>query len=188
MQQVTERLFRAVGNLQGRGRLGSDGRLQMATPPRALVLGTGEQVPPGQSIRARLLIAEVGAGDVDLVALSQCQSSGQQGLLAGAMGAFVIWLAGHYQEVTERLGKRVLEIRSHSPGGAGHARTPSHAVREPCRPPTAPPSRGRGRRPEAGLLQCSGQRGGTPLPAYGPKGTDGRERARRRQTPQPRRR
>ena len=125
LQQVTERLFRAVGNLQGRGRLGPDGRLRMATPPRALVLGTGEQVPPGQSIRARLLIVEVGAGDVDVDALSQCQSSGQQGLLAGAMGAFVIWLAGHYQEVTERLGKRVLEIRSHSPGGAGHARTPS---------------------------------------------------------------
>jgi len=125
LQQVTERLFRSVGNLQGRSRLGPDGRLGMATPPRALVLGTGEQVPPGQSIRARLLIVEVGAGDVDVAALSQCQSSGQQGLLAGAMGAFVIWLAGHYQEVTERQQKRALEIRSHGPGGAGHARTPS---------------------------------------------------------------
>ena len=35
------------------------------------------------------------------------------------------WLAGRYQELTERQQKRVLEIRSHSPGGAAHARTPS---------------------------------------------------------------
>jgi hypothetical protein len=125
LQQVTERLFRAVGNGQGRSRLGADGRLQVPAAPRALVLGTGEQVPPGRSIRARLLIVEVGAGDVDVTALSQCQHNGQQGLLAGAMGAFVIWLAGHYEEMRERVQKRVLEMRSQGPWGAGHARTPA---------------------------------------------------------------
>jgi len=125
LQQVTERLFRAVGNGQGRSRLGADGRLQVPAAPRVLVLGTGEQVPPGQSIRARLLIVEVGAGDVDVAALSQCQHSGQQGLLAGAMGAFVIWLAGHYEEMRERVQKRVLEMRSQGPWGVGHARTPA---------------------------------------------------------------
>jgi hypothetical protein len=64
LQRVAERLFRAVGNQQGRGRLGADGRLREPQAPRGLVLGTGEEVPQGQSIRARLVIVEVGPGQV----------------------------------------------------------------------------------------------------------------------------
>lgn len=125
LQRVTERLFRAVGNAQGRTRLGAHGRLRTPQAPRALVLGTGEEVPPGQSIRARLLIVEVGPGDVERAALSACQRAGQQGLLASAMGAFVAWLAGHYEEMQGRLQTRLLEIRSQGQRGARHARTPA---------------------------------------------------------------
>jgi hypothetical protein len=82
-------------------------------------------VPPGQSIRARLLIVEVGAGEVQQWALSACQRSGQEGLLAAAMGAFVVWLASRYDEVQKCMQRRVLEIRSLGQGGAGHARTPA---------------------------------------------------------------
>jgi hypothetical protein len=41
------------------------------------------------------------------------------------MGAFVVWLAGRYEEMQERSHRRVLEIRSQGQGGAGHARTPA---------------------------------------------------------------
>ena len=125
LESLTERLFRAVGNSQGRSRLRGDGRLGEAHAPRGLVLGTGEAVPPGQSIRARLLIVEVGAGEVQQSALSAGQRAGQSGLLAAAMGAFVVWLARRYDEVQECLQRRVLEIRSLGQGGAGHARTPA---------------------------------------------------------------
>jgi hypothetical protein len=125
LESLAERLFRAVGNAQGRHRLGGDGRLRVPQAPRALVLGTGEAVPPGQSIRARLLIVEVGAGEVQRAALSAGQRAGQEGLLAAAMGAFVVWLAGRYEAMQERLQRRVLEIRSQGQGGAGHARTPA---------------------------------------------------------------
>src|ERR1017187_970819 len=124
-EYLAERLFRAVGNSQGRHRLGGDGRLRVPPAPRALVLGTGEAVPPGQSIRARLLIVEVSAGEVERTALSACQRAGQEGLLAAAMGAFVVWLAGRYEEMQERSHRRVLEIRSQGHGGAGHARPPA---------------------------------------------------------------
>src|SRR5450759_3804440 len=60
LQSVSERLFRAAGNQQGRSRMGGDGRLSAPMPPRGLVLATGEEVPQGQSIRARQLIVEVG--------------------------------------------------------------------------------------------------------------------------------
>lgn len=45
LHQVAERLFRAAGNQQGRGRLVGNGRLDAPKPPRALVLATGEEVP-----------------------------------------------------------------------------------------------------------------------------------------------
>ena len=41
------------------------------------------------------------------------------------MGAFVVWLAGRYEEMQERSHRRVLEISSQGQGGAGHARTPA---------------------------------------------------------------
>ena len=119
---VAERLFRAVGNQQGRHRLSGAGRLETTATPRALVLATGEQVPAGTSLRARLLVIPVEPGQVELVALSACQAAGQEGLLAGAMGAFVQWLAGQYEETQERLSRRVQVMRSR--WTSGHARTP----------------------------------------------------------------
>jgi len=93
--------------------------------PRGLVLGTGEEVPPGQSIRARLVILELGAGEVDRGWLSRCQQAGRAGRLAAAMGGFVRWVAGQYEDLQRRLQERLLQIRSHNGGGEGHARTPT---------------------------------------------------------------
>ena len=125
LESVTERLFRGVGNAQARSRLGGDGRLQTPQAPRGLVLGTGEAVPPGQSIRARLLIVEVSGGAVQRTALNAGQSAGREGLLAAAMGAFVVWLAGTYEAMQNRLQQRVQDLRSQGHGMAGHARTPA---------------------------------------------------------------
>ena len=38
LESVAERLFRAVGNQQGRSRMVGNGRLQQSHPPRALLL------------------------------------------------------------------------------------------------------------------------------------------------------
>jgi hypothetical protein len=125
LYRVAERLFRAAGNQQGRSRLGGHGRLNAPRPPRALVLATGEEVPPGHSLRARLLVVEVEKGEVNEATLSECQCAGQQGRLAESMGAFLSWIAGQYEERQQRLRARMLEIRSHGSGGAIHARLPA---------------------------------------------------------------
>lgn len=122
---VAERLFRAAGNQQGRSRMGGSGRLNAPKPPRALVLATGEEVPPGHSIRARLLVVELGPGEVNRTTLSECQCAGEQGRLAESMGAFLSWIAGQYQERQQRLRARMLEIRSQGSGRAIHARLPA---------------------------------------------------------------
>ena len=64
-----DRLFRGQGNHAGRLRMRSDGGLRPAKPPRALTLSTGEDVPKGQSLRARLLVLEVSPGDFSKEAL-----------------------------------------------------------------------------------------------------------------------
>jgi hypothetical protein len=125
LQRVAERLFRGAGNRQGRSRMGGDGRLRAPQPPRALVLGTGEAVPTGRSLRARLLVVEVGPGDVDRARLSECQRLGGAGWLAAAMGAFVGWMARDYPDKQQRLHARALELRDQCRGGSGHARTPT---------------------------------------------------------------
>jgi hypothetical protein len=112
LQAIAERLFRAAGNHQGRSRMGGQGQLRAPRPPRALVLATGEEVPRGHSLRARLLIVEIGPGHVDRARLNQCQRAGQQGNLSAAMGAFLGWIASQYEELQWRLQTRARELRS----------------------------------------------------------------------------
>ena len=125
LENVAERLFRAVGNQQGRGRMVGNGRLQQARPPRALLLATGEKVPEGHSIRARLLIVEVALGQVERAILSECQCAGEEGHLAASMASFLSWIAGRYEELQQRLQERSREIRGQGRGREVHARLPA---------------------------------------------------------------
>ena len=76
LEDTAERLFRAVGNQQGRRRLSGGGDLQRSDsrPAHSCSL-LGEQVPQGHSIRARLLVLEVALGDVDATKISECQEA-----------------------------------------------------------------------------------------------------------------
>src|SRR5262249_54434917 len=73
MPREADRLRRAQGNNSGRGRCRADGTVRPAKPPRGCVLSTGEDVPRGQSLRARLLVLEVAPGEVNWERLSACQ-------------------------------------------------------------------------------------------------------------------
>jgi hypothetical protein len=75
-----DRLLRAQGNHSGRQRMRADGGLRPTKPPRGLIVSTGEDLPRGQSIRARLMVNEIGPGDVDTHQLSKCQSDARNGL------------------------------------------------------------------------------------------------------------
>ncbi len=119
---AADRILRAAGNSQGRGRLSADTRLREAKPPRGLILATGEDMPRGQSIRGRTLMIEVGPGDVRTDTLTQCQVSAANGAYATAMGGFVQWIAGQYDLIQTRIQARVLELRSQAT--QAHSRTP----------------------------------------------------------------
>jgi len=119
-----ERLFRSAGNHSGRGRLDSSATLRQVKPPRALVLSTGEEVPRGHSVRARLLIVEIAKGSIDARKLAECQRDAREGLYAVAFGGFVHWLAGRYEEARAGLSQRATDHREKGWANLAHARTP----------------------------------------------------------------
>jgi hypothetical protein len=121
---AADRVFRAAGNHAGRGRMDSTTRLRESKPPRCLILSTGEEIPRGQSVRARLLILELSKGGIDLDKLTTCQKDALEGHYIVAMIGFIQWIAGRYEELQAALVRRVDELRVKSLESAAHARTP----------------------------------------------------------------
>lgn len=121
-----DRVFRGSGNHAGRQRMRADTTLRPTRPPRALPMSTGEELPRGHSLRARLLALEVGAGDIDPAELAACQRDAADGLYAQATAAFIQWVAARYELVQERLRRRTLELRDEIDGT--HRRTPANVA------------------------------------------------------------
>ena len=117
LQREAARLIRAQGNRAGRSRLRPDGTLRPTKPPRCTILCTGEDIPGGQSIRARLCMVEVGAGDIDQAKLTALQPQAAAGVFAGAMSAFIAWLATDLEGHRDRFHPR----REPAPGDPGRA-------------------------------------------------------------------
>jgi len=121
---TADRLFRAAGNGAARSRLDSTARLREPKPPRSLILSTGEDIPRGHSVRARLLLLELAKGSVRTSHLTACQMDAQAGLYAQAMGAFIRWVARRYEQTRAAFATRVTELRVDALRNAAHARTP----------------------------------------------------------------
>lgn len=115
-------LLRAQGNGAGRGRMARDGSLRQARPPRGLLVCTGEERPRGHSLMARVLAIDVGPRDVPPVTLTACQHDARSGLYAGAMAAFLRWLAPTYGDALSSLGARRDEKRGAFTHPDRHAR------------------------------------------------------------------
>jgi len=102
----------------------ADASLRGAKFPRGALLSTGEDIPKGQSLRARVLFLEVGPGEVDFMKLGQCQTDAAQGLYAQVMAAFIRWLAPQYEQILHRLKTETAELRDQVMREFSHKRTP----------------------------------------------------------------
>lgn len=122
--QKADRIIRHQGNNNSRQRMRPDGSLRPPKPPRGLIVSTGEDVPRGQSLRARMLIIEINEGDIDVQRLTDCQSDAAAGLYAAAMAGFVHWLAGRYSHVQATLRSQINELRQKAVVSGMHRRTP----------------------------------------------------------------
>jgi hypothetical protein len=84
-----DRVFRAQGNCSSRGRLRAGGGSVPYKRPRGLPLSTGETIPPGMSLLARIFVYQVWKGLIPEERLTDCQRDAAQGLYAQAMATFV---------------------------------------------------------------------------------------------------
>jgi hypothetical protein len=118
-----DRLLRAQGNAAGRGRMRADGGQRPTKHPRGLIVSTGEDLPTGESLRARVWIAELSHGDVDLAKLTDCQMAADSGEYASALAAYLQWLAPHMAGLGANLRKDVATLRTAFTASGQHGRT-----------------------------------------------------------------
>ena len=123
-----DRVLRAQGNQAGRQRMRADGSLRPSKPPRGLILSTGEDIPRGQSLRARLVIIEVSPGEVDWVRLTGCQQEASTSLYAQAMAGYLRWLAPRYEQMRNALARDVAELRAQAYQHGQHQRSVTNIV------------------------------------------------------------
>ena len=119
-----ERLLRAVGNHAGRGRMRADTSLRPPKSPRGLVVTTGEDLPRGQSLRARLFVLPISPDSLDWDKLTRRQRDAAAGLFAQAMSGYLQWLAGKYGKVRREMPRRLVELPEQARDGNQHKRTP----------------------------------------------------------------
>ena len=103
----------------------ADSKLRPVKPPRGLLLATGEDIPRGHSVRARLLVVEVERGDVDVAKLTELQKAAAEGAFALATAGYVRHLAGSFDAVQTEAGEELSALRGEPTSRATHMRTPA---------------------------------------------------------------
>src|SRR5260370_31907391 len=107
-----------------------DTTLRPARPPRGVIGSTGEDVPRGQSLRARILVLHLQKGttntpgDVDWRELTRAQQDAARGFYAMTTAAFIRQLARQYEEVRRSLRATVQQRRAAADLPGAHRRTP----------------------------------------------------------------
>lgn len=119
-----DRVLRAQGNQSGRLRMRADGTLRAAKPPRGLLVSTGEDVPRGQSIRARILTCELGPHDLDWTRITEAQKDAAEGRYGQTLAGFVAWIAPQHDGLLEGVHALVPRLRDRAAQSAAHRRTP----------------------------------------------------------------
>ena len=127
LHRAADRLFRNAGNGAGRQRLRSDTSHRPPKPPRCVYVVTGEDIPPGQSLNARLVVLDVSPGDLGPQGynprLAACQRDAAAGRYAAAMAGYVQWLAGRFQCRPDALHSDLARAREALLTAGGHPRT-----------------------------------------------------------------
>jgi hypothetical protein len=102
----------------------ADGGSRPTYHPRGLIISTGEDIPSGQSLRARLLVVELSPGEISVAALSAAQANARNGLLAAATAGYLRWLAPRIDDLKEALPNRHRALRDTLAQSGENRRTP----------------------------------------------------------------
>jgi hypothetical protein len=128
LHRDADRLFRAAGNRAGRARMRADGGSRPTYYPRGLIISTGEDIPSGQSLRARLLVLELTPGQIAADRLSAMQTDAASGIFAAAMAGYLRWLATRIDDLKGSLPEQQRMLRDRLFQDGEHRRTPDIAA------------------------------------------------------------
>ena len=131
LNRKADRIFRAQGNQSGRQRQNADGSLRSTKPPRGLIVSTGEDVPPGKSLRGRMTISQLdreGSNALNWKEVSRAQNDASSDKYAAAMAGYIQWLARDYEDIRRKLPCQITTLRNLSLNSRAHARTPENAA------------------------------------------------------------
>lgn len=126
LHRDADRLIRAQGNQQGRGRMNADGSQRQTLWPRGMIISTGEDIPKGNSCRARMVIVEMDPDDMNWNRLTDCQADAANGLYAQSMAGFIQWAAPQMPTMKKRLFEQLARFREDWSGIQQHRRTPDN--------------------------------------------------------------
>jgi hypothetical protein len=122
IQQVAERVIRSIGNRSARARLRPDLTRHADRPPRGLMIITGEQLPEGSSINARLVVVEVNRQELNLDAITEVQQLA--GRFPHAMRVYIEWLSPRFSDINYELEQSKDCLRDWFRGAGTHLRQP----------------------------------------------------------------
>jgi hypothetical protein len=132
LHSKADRVLRAQGNNSGRQRMRADGTLRPVRPPRGVILSSGEDTPRGQSLRSRMLVLDVGPGDLGPTDTSQpwpelteAQRLAEDGVYAAAVGGFVRFVSFRYDTIHQLLRAELSRLREAAAASRMHRRTPA---------------------------------------------------------------
>ena len=109
LEKRAQRIIRGIGNRASRGRLRADLSQQPDRPPRGMVICTGEDLPTGHSIQARLVIVEVDRERLNLPVVTELQAQGDR--LAHAMRGYIEWLQPVIPQLQKEMPARLGRVR-----------------------------------------------------------------------------
>lgn len=125
LKRKVDQLLRDWGNRAGRSRMSADLSLRQTFAPRGLIVSTAEQLPPGQSIQARLFQVEVRPGMITHGAGSPLTAAQAEArLYQHAMAGYLLWLGGCYEKLERTLPDLLLEKTEAARERGAHLRMP----------------------------------------------------------------
>ncbi|OQX67720.1 MAG: hypothetical protein B6A08_14070 [Sorangiineae bacterium NIC37A_2] len=122
LQEKAARTIRGMGNGSSRSRLRADLTQRPNRPPRCLLICTGEEMPVGASILARLVRIDLDRASIDLAKLTAVQNQRQR--LPGVMADYIHHLRHDHPRLKDELPERKVARRARFVTLGGHMRQP----------------------------------------------------------------
>jgi hypothetical protein len=123
---VMDRVLRATGNRQARGRMMADTSIRQGYTPKCLPIITAERMPIGQSNSARAYTLELEGDIITSAELTRLQQCAANGMFSGVMFEYLRWICANWTTLREKIPGKYDAIRDRL-SAEGHRRAAANS-------------------------------------------------------------